>query len=269
MEGKAMNEPNQQPSQTTGKRIGCLLFLGVWFVPIAFVWIVHRQTSSPVFKTMAWVWTVVWSSILVLFNALPSSEELDMQYMHEAKQIVWLPNAKRELELSTASEAVLDKIEKLNPKVAQTERSRREKLRKEEKSEELRQIEIERSRTAKNKEQELQARLEEKFAEATCTGDIQCAASKHWVEAATTCQIELEKMAKFDFRWTTGFGEAKLSGNKWSTRPSNLDKYGPKRIIEYRGNDLQLQNGFGAYRRVRYECDFDPIEERLVAIRID
>lgn len=97
-------------------------------------------------------------------------------------------------------------------------------------------------------------------AEAACSSDLQCWAKKYAVEAAVTCQPLIEKMAKWDHRWTDGILEPKFSRLRWGDKKRG--------IVTYIGDKLQLQNGFGAWGNVIYECDFDPKSDRVADIRI-
>jgi len=87
-------------------------------------------------------------------------------------------------------------------------------------------------------------------------------------EAGRLCAPEIEKFAKYDFRWTDGALDPKLPNGRWSQRYDIVEKYGEKRIIEFQGDLIQMQNGFGAYKTMNYECDFDPVDKRIVAVRV-
>jgi hypothetical protein len=89
------------------------------------------------------------------------------------------------------------------------------------------------------------------------------------MRASRECRRAIEPKARYDFRWTDGLLESKLPRARWSTRHDIVQRFGPKRVIEYQGNALQLQNGFGAWARVTYECDFDPVTERLIDARLE
>lgn len=119
-----------------------------------------------------------------------------------------------------------------------------------------------------NRPQEQKADLARKVRTATCGGDIDCAAGRTQLKASLLCKRSLERMARFDHRWSDGWTESKLPRARWSERFDIVREYGPGRIIEYQGNALQLQNEFGAWRTVSYECDFDPVTEQLIHTRL-
>lgn len=97
-------------------------------------------------------------------------------------------------------------------------------------------------------------------AQSACKSDLQCWGDKNAVMAAVTCQPLIEKMAKWDHKWTDGILEPKFSRFRWRDQSRG--------VVTYVGDKLQLQNGFGAWGNVIYECDFEPTTERVSDIRI-
>jgi hypothetical protein len=57
--------------------------------------------------------------------------------------------------------------------------------------------------------------------------------------------------------------EAKFSHFRWKNA-ENRDAG----IVTYIGDKVKFQNGYGAWQRVTYECDFDPTGESVLDIRI-
>lgn len=96
--------------------------------------------------------------------------------------------------------------------------------------------------------------------QAACKSDLQCWGDKNAISAAVTCQPLIEKMAKWDHKWTDGILEPKFSRFRWRDKSQG--------VLTYVGDKLQLQNGFGAWGNVVYECDFEPASERVSDIRI-
>jgi len=115
---------------------------------------------------------------------------------------------------------------------------------------------------------ELRQQQAQELARVTCDGDIQCAGSRSQGMAGLKCAPEIEKLAKYDVRWTDGITEPKMPNARWSERSDIVKRFGEQRIIEFHGDKIQMQNGFGAYRRVDYECDFDPLNDAVVAVRV-
>lgn len=102
---------------------------------------------------------------------------------------------------------------------------------------------------------------------ATCGGDIECAARRARSRAEPRCARLIEDNARYRYEWTDGLG-SKFFRAEWSHQDIYMDEYGQERIIEYRGNSLRLENGFGAFQKVVYECDFDPVEGKVLNVRI-
>jgi hypothetical protein len=64
-----------------------------------------------------------------------------------------------------------------------------------------------------------------------------------------SCQELIEKKAKHAFEWTDGVLEPKMSHYRWKDR-----RHG---VVTFIGDKMRMQNGFGAWNPVTYECDFD------------
>ena len=96
-----------------------------------------------------------------------------------------------------------------------------------------------------------------------CMKSIQCWGDKHSVSGGIYCRPFVEKSAKYDFEWTDSWIEAKFSHFRWKNA-ENRDAG----IVTYIGDKVKFQNGYGAWQRVTYECDFDPTGESVLDIRI-
>ena len=96
--------------------------------------------------------------------------------------------------------------------------------------------------------------VEEKCAE----DDLQCLGNKGIVAAGIYCPKEIERLAKFNVRWTDGAFEPKFSRFKWRDK-----KLG---VITYIGDKAQFQNGFGAYHPIIYECDMT--DKYVLGVRV-
>lgn len=91
-------------------------------------------------------------------------------------------------------------------------------------------------------------------------GDLQCWGEKNVVAAGVRCKRPIERFAKYDFKWTDGFLEPKMSHYRWSDIDAN--------IVTYIGDKVQFQNGFGAFITMIYECDMSPDGETVLDVRI-
>ena len=93
---------------------------------------------------------------------------------------------------------------------------------------------------------------------AECRADIQCWGEDGWAAATARCPDEIAKLAKWDFEWTDSWSEAKFSHYRWKSQKDG--------IVTYIGDKLKMQNGFGAWKHVRYTCDFDPVTKTVLNV---
>lgn len=82
-----------------------------------------------------------------------------------------------------------------------------------------------------------------------CAADLQCWGERNVVRATPVCTEAIIDLAKWDHEWTDGIGNPKFSRWTRGKAPGTL---------AYSGDQLRLQNGFSAWQRVRYVCEFDP-----------
>lgn len=106
---------------------------------------------------------------------------------------------------------------------------------------------------------EIQRRAENLAEEQKCKKDLQCWADRKSISAAVRCQKPVESMAKYDFEWTDGWLEPKFSHFRWDNKG--------KLWVTYIGDKIKFQNGFGAWQRYRYECDFDTMNDVVLDVR--
>lgn len=115
--------------------------------------------------------------------------------------------------------------------------------------------------TPAQKEQQRIARIQkDKEDYEKCKLDLQCWGHKHSTSAIIMAEELIEKKAKYQSRWTDGVLEKKFSHFKWW----NQREY----IVTYVGDKLQFQNGFGAWENMVYECDYDPINKKVLNVRV-
>jgi hypothetical protein len=99
---------------------------------------------------------------------------------------------------------------------------------------------------AEAKRQEAEAKAAEA---ARCRADQSCWGNKNMFAGLFECREQIERSAKYDFKWTDGWLDTKFTHFRW--RDWN------KQIITLSGDKLQLQNGFGGWVRHTYDCDVD------------
>lgn len=94
---------------------------------------------------------------------------------------------------------------------------------------------------------------------AACRADIQCWSDKYYAKANTYCSPHIERMAKNNFEWMTGFLDLKFSRVRWRNKKDG--------VITFVGDQIKFQNGFGAWIIHIYECDYDTSKEVVVDVR--
>ncbi|TXN51618.1 hypothetical protein [Methylobacterium sp. WL2] len=95
--------------------------------------------------------------------------------------------------------------------------------------------------------------------EAECKTDLSCWAEKGTVAASVYCKEKVERLAKFQAKWTDAWYETKFSHYRWSKKaPKNMG------VVTYIGDKVQFQNGFGAFQNYIYSCDMIPGDQNHV-----
>lgn len=83
-----------------------------------------------------------------------------------------------------------------------------------------------------------------------CRADLQCWGDKHHLRATVYCKEAVERLARYAHKWTDGWLGAKFPRFRWGKKSEG--------IIVYLGDKAQFQNGFGAWVRIRYQCEYNP-----------
>ncbi|MCS6258831.1 zinc ribbon domain-containing protein [Shewanella baltica] len=96
--------------------------------------------------------------------------------------------------------------------------------------------------------------------ETECLKTLQCWGEKHSINAAVYCEDPIERLAQYSAEWTDGIGSPKFGYYRWKDQS--------KGYITYIGDELKLQNGFGAWSNYTYECDFDPKTKSVLDVRV-
>ena len=92
--------------------------------------------------------------------------------------------------------------------------------------------------------------------EEQCKQDLQCWGSRNSTTASVYCPDYIERLAKYDARWTDGVFESKFSHFSWNDKA--------KGIVNYFGDKVQFQNGFGAWQTYTYSCTVDTINRKVL-----
>ena len=72
--------------------------------------------------------------------------------------------------------------------------------------------------------------------------------------------IEKEKRSKYQFEWTRGSWSSKFSKFRWKSKP--------RLTLTYYGDDIKFQNIFGAWENMIYQCDYDPVNKKVLAVQV-
>lgn len=178
---------------------------------------------------------------------------LDAADMRLAQKVgVTDPNTwanQREAELFKQRQAAAAELEKRNAE----KRERELAAAAEATAEAKRQEELKNAEEAKKAEEE-RAKLD------VCKADLQCWGDKAAIENSYDCTRFVERMAKHDFEWADGMLEPKFSHYRWKNKKTG--------IVTIIGDKIKMQNGFGAWTHMTYECDVDPATETLIDVRV-
>jgi hypothetical protein len=93
----------------------------------------------------------------------------------------------------------------------------------------------------------------------SCKRDLQCWGDKFSVSAAVYCKDSVAKLGKYSSRWTDSTFESKFSRFRWLNKDAGT--------ITYIGDKIEFQNGFGAFQKHIYECDFNPEQKLVLSVR--
>lgn len=96
--------------------------------------------------------------------------------------------------------------------------------------------------------------------EAACRKNLKCTAEKAWPEAASACEKLVERSAKYQFEWTSGFMSPKFTNYRW--RNANEAQ------VTYYGDQVKFQNPFGAWQNMIYYCDYDTKAKAVLDLRM-
>ena len=120
--------------------------------------------------------------------------------------------------------------------------------------------EAERQRTEQAAEERRKAAEERREAAEEVAEKLQSLGEDYIHAAAVRCEDHIEQLAKYDFEWTTRWGERIFSWYTWS----DLGTDGA--TIKYMGDKIRFQNGFGAFSHYTYTCHYDTEEETIIHV---
>lgn len=97
--------------------------------------------------------------------------------------------------------------------------------------------------------------------DASCKQDLQCWGDKFSISASVYCKEPVTKLGKYSSRWTDSTFETKFSRFRWLNKDAGT--------LTYIGDKIEFQNGFGAFQKYIYECDFNPEGNLVLSVRAE
>lgn len=116
------------------------------------------------------------------------------------------------------------------------------------------------AKKAEDEREQAQAAAAKLAKQQECKKDLHCWGDEAAVSGTYDCTQLIERMAKHDFEWTDGMLEPKFSHYRWRDPEAGT--------ITLIGDKIKMQNGFGAWTHMTYECDFNPISDSVVDVRV-
>lgn len=94
-----------------------------------------------------------------------------------------------------------------------------------------------------------------------CLENIECAATNDdWnYNAEVHCGPPIEAQAPYGFRWTDAYGGYKFD---------QIIGHTNGRALFYQGSEIEFEDTFGDWRRMRYVCLFDPINNLVGQVAV-
>ncbi len=93
-----------------------------------------------------------------------------------------------------------------------------------------------------------------------CSLDIECWANFNFEKAKLACTPLIESQTPFSFRWTDGNFSQRFDKAVWLDSASGQ--------MTYLGDEMEIQNEYGAWLQVVYECDYSAFSNRAMAARL-
>lgn len=94
-----------------------------------------------------------------------------------------------------------------------------------------------------------------------CRQDLQCWGEENWSMAEVICAEKIERLAKYEVKWTDSFPDNKLSRRAWLDQDAGT--------LSYYGDEVQFSNGYGAFENYVYRCDYDPAKKSVINVKLE
>lgn len=96
-----------------------------------------------------------------------------------------------------------------------------------------------------------------------CETNINCIGPMFRSKAEKECSEEIERGAKFDIRWKNGTLESRFPIAEFPDETA-IASLG---VVRYRGDLVMFQNGYSAWSRYVYWCDYDTKTEKVIEVQ--
>lgn len=93
-----------------------------------------------------------------------------------------------------------------------------------------------------------------------CRAELQCWGERHLATANAYCKDSIDRLGNDATRWSDAFHETRFSRLRWLDRS--------KGTLTYIGDKVEFRTAGGSYQPQRYECDFDPENNRVTGARV-
>jgi hypothetical protein len=99
---------------------------------------------------------------------------------------------------------------------------------------------------------------------AACRNDASCTGEKYRLVVTEACADIVERQARFDIRWTNHLFESRfLPIVRWHGIDGRK-----KGLVDFEGDKVQFQNGFGAWQNYYYICTYDIGKNQIVDLKL-
>lgn len=98
-------------------------------------------------------------------------------------------------------------------------------------------------------------------AAAECQRDAQCWFDKYQTAASVYCRDVIGAQANYDVEWLDSWKQPMFTHSKWTDREGGL--------MMFAGDAVKFQNGFGAWQRMTYVCEFDALNNVVVSAQAE
>ena len=99
---------------------------------------------------------------------------------------------------------------------------------------------------------------------AACRNDASCEGDKYRMDVVQVCPDLIERQARYEVRWTNHLFESRfLPIVQWHGKDGRK-----KGLIDFAGDKVQVQNGFGAWQNYYYICTFDISTKQIVDLKL-